>query len=284
MKSRYFLPLMIFALSVLMLSCGCAKTKHLVILHTNDSHSQIEPVRTGASAGLGGVDRRYEYFKEVKKENRAKNVLILDAGDYNQGTPFFTLFKGDAEVEIMNALGYDAAVLGNHELDNGQEELARRIKMLNFPTLCANYNFIGTPLEGLIQPYAIFKRGGLKIGVVGLTVRLNALVMVSALEGLEYKEPIPVANELAHMLKEEEKCDIVIALSHLGYTMNGPAYASDLTLAEQSRNIDIIIGGHTHTYLTKESIRQNLDGQDVIITQVGSKGEYVGRFDLTVEK
>ena len=184
----------------------------------------------------------------------------------------------------MNALGYDATTLGNHELDNGQEELARRIKMLNFPTLCANYDFTGTPLEGLIHPYAIFKRGGFKIGVIGVTVRLNSLVMASALEGLEYKEPVPVANELARMLKEEEKCDIVIALSHLGYTTNSSAHDADLSLAEKSRNIDIIIGGHSHTYLTKETIRQNLDGQDVIITQAGSKGEYVGRFDLTVGK
>lgn len=279
MRKKYLFLFPLFS-CIFFFSCGSARPKHIVILHTNDTHSQIEPMRIGSGAGFGGVERRYEYFQDVKKEN--KNVLILDAGDYNQGTPYFTVYKGDVEMELMNALGYDAAALGNHELDNGQEELARRLKMAKFPTLCANYDFTDTPLEDLIKPYTIFKRGGVKIGVIGVTVKLNTLVMASALEGMTYNDPIPIANDLAKMLKEEEKCDIVIVLSHLGYSSSNPNNASDLALAEKSRNIDIIIGGHSHTTLIEESIRKNLDGKDVIITQVGSRGEFVGRLDLKV--
>lgn len=262
-------------------SCASIGSKELVILHTNDTHSQIEPIRSGNGRGLAGVDRRGEYFKSVKKEH--KNVLILDAGDWDQGTPYFTLFKGDMEIELMNALGYEIVCLGNHEFDNGQEELARRLSMAKFQVVCANYDFSKTPLKDYVKPYTIVKKGGIKIGVIGLLANLRTLVSQKSREGMEYLDPVKVSNEIAQMLKEKEKCDIVIALSHLGYSSQNPKAPSDINLAKNSRNIDIIVGGHSHSYLKSEKIYQNLDGKDVIILQAGAKGEYVGRLDLKFE-
>lgn len=261
-------------------SCAGVDSKELVILHTNDTHSQIEAIRSGKGKGLGGVDRRAEYFEKVRSEN--KNVLILDAGDWNQGTPYFTVFKGDMEIELMNALGYDVACLGNHEFDNGQEELARRLAMADFPVVCANYDFSKSPtdLDNYVKPYTIIKKGGIKIGVFGLLVNIKSVVSAKSRDGLEYKDPVEVANEVAEMLKEEEKCDLVIALSHLGYSSQNPKVASDINLAKNTRNVDIIVGGHSHTFLKSEKVYQNLDGKDVIVLQAGAKGEYVGRLDI----
>lgn len=279
MRRRFIIGL---AVAVALLS-GCAGmgSKELVILHTNDTHSQIETIRTGRGKGLGGVDRRAEYIDQVRKDHR--NVLLLDAGDWDQGTPYFTVFKGDMEIELMNAMGYDAACLGNHEFDNGQEELARRLAMAEFPVVCANYDFSETPLADYVKPYVIIKKGGLKIGVFGLLVNINSNVSAKARQGLEFKNPVEVSNELAKMLKEEQKCDLVIALSHLGYSAYNPKAASDINLAQNTRNIDIIVGGHSHTFLKEEKIFQNLDGKDVVVLQAGAQGEYVGRLDLKFE-
>ncbi len=269
--------------AVILLCCiGCGP-KELVILHTNDTHSQIESIRTGKGAGKGGVDRRAEYFEKVRREN--KNVLILDAGDWNQGTPYFTVFKGDMEMELMNKLGYDVACLGNHEFDNGQQELARRLAMAEFPVVCANYDFSTSPsdLKNYVKPYVIINKGGIKIGVFGLLVNIKSLVAQKSRDALVYKDPVEVSNELAKMLKEEEKCNLVIALSHLGYRAYNPEAASDINLAKNTRNIDIIIGGHSHTFLKSEKVYQNLDGKDVIVLQAGAQGEYVGRLDLKFE-
>lgn len=271
----------IVAAVALLSSCASVGSKELVILHTNDTHSQIETIRSGYGKGLAGVDRRAEYFDQVRKEN--KNVLVLDAGDWDQGTPYFTVFKGDMEIELMNALGYDAACLGNHEFDNGQEELARRLAMAKFPIVCANYDFSETILAPYVKPYVVIKKGGLKIGIFGLLVNIKSNVSAKARKGLEYKDPIEVTNELAKMLKEEEKCDLVIALSHLGYSAQNPKAASDINLAKNTRNVDIIVGGHSHTFLKSEKIYQNPDGKDVIVLQAGAKGEYVGRLDLKFE-
>ena len=273
----------IILVAVILLCCiGCGP-KELVILHTNDTHSQIESIRTGNGAGKGGVDRRAEYFEKVRREN--KNVLILDAGDWNQGTPYFTVFKGDMEMELMNKLGYDVACLGNHEFDNGQQELARRLAMAEFPVVCANYDFSTSPsdLKNYVKPYVIINKGGIKIGVFGLLVNIKSLVAQKSRDALVYKDPVEVSNELAKMLKEEEKCDLVSALSHLGYSAYNPEAASDINLAKNTRNIDIIIGGHSHTFLKSEKVYQNLDGKDVIVLQAGAQGEYVGRLDLKFE-
>lgn len=263
--------LIVFPLSV-------AFGQDIVILHTNDTHSQIEPVRAGKGKGMGGIHRRAEYFKQVKAEN--ENVLILDAGDYNQGTPYFTVFKGDLEVELMNELGYDVATLGNHEFDNGMEELARRLAKAEYVTVCANYDFKGTPLEKYIKPYVIVEKGGRKIGVFGLLRDIRTLVSRQNSEGMVYHDIYDVADETAELLKEDEGCDIVIALTHIGYSAAGNG-ASDIELAKRTENIDIIIGGHSHTFLKSERIYQNREGEDVIVVQAGCSGEWVGRFDIS---
>ncbi len=251
----------------------------LVILHTNDTHSQIEPIRVGEGKGLGGIHRRAQYFINVKKE--CKNVLILDAGDYNQGTPYFTIFKGDLEIELMNTMGYDVVCIGNHEFDNGQVELARRLSKAKFKTVCANYDFSETPLAKYIKPYVIINRGGKKIGIFGLVCNLNTLVSAKSLEGMVFQDPFKVAQQMADLLKNGKKCDIVIALTHVGYSAPYPNQVSDLALAKASEDIDIIIGGHSHTILKSEKIVENEEGKDVIVVQDGSRGEYVGRFDIT---
>ncbi len=253
-----------------------AVSQNLVILHTNDTHSQIETMRTGSEAGTGGVHRRFEYFDQVHKEN--DNVLIVDAGDFSQGTPYFTVFKGDMEIELMNALGYDVVAVGNHEFDNGTEELARRLRNADFTAVCANYDFSDTPLSGIIKPYTIVEKAGKKIGIIGILTDLSIMVSKKNIEGLVYMDPISVSNKWAKYLKKKEKCDLIIVLSHIGYDEGN---VSDIILAENSKFIDIIIGGHSHTFLETEKIYKNLRGKDVLIVQNGDKGGWVGRFDIS---
>lgn len=267
----------ILLVSVLLLLCGTLYSQNLVILHTNDTHSQIEPIRVGKGNGAGGIHRRAEYFNQVKAEN--ENVLILDAGDYNQGTPYFTVFNGDLEIQLMNALGYEVVGIGNHEFDNGIEELARRLSKATFKTVCANYDFSGTPLEDLVEPYVIVNKGGKKIGIIGLTINVKTLVSAQNREGIVYNDVYDVANKLAKQLKNEDKCDLVIALTHIGYSAY-PNQVSDISLAENTSNIDIIIGGHSHTFLKSERIYKNKAGENVVVLQAGAQGEYVGRLDL----
>lgn len=255
------------------------QAQDLVILHTNDTHSQIEEIRVGRGAGAGGVHRRAEYFSQILSEYGKDHVLLLDAGDYNQGTPYFIVFKGDLEMEIMNSLGYEVVAIGNHEFDNGVEEFARRLSSAKFQTVCANYDFSGTALAPYVKPYTIVYKAGKKIGIFGLLANIKSLVASQNREGLVYLNPYETAQKWADYLKNEEKCDLVIALSHLGYS-GYPNQPCDINLARKTRNIDIIVGGHSHTFLKSEKIYPNLDGEDVIIVQVGAQGEYVGRLDI----
>lgn len=243
----------------------------LVILHTNDTHSQIIPEVAGSGKGLGGYERREKYINHIRATH--KNVLLVDAGDFSQGSPFFNIYKGDLEISLMNALHYEVSCIGNHEFDNGLSELARRIKNASFPFVCANYDFSQTPLNGVIQPYTIIRKAGKKIGIIGLIVNLNGLVSPKTLANMTYLDPVAVADSIGEKLVKEKKCDIVIALSHLGYS-------SDLKLAQKSSYIDIIIGGHSHTNLKEKKIVNNVTGKEVIVLQDGERGEYVGRLDL----
>ena len=268
-----------FILIVCLLLVSYMAAQDLVILHTNDVHSQMDPQESGSKAGLGGAERRAAYIAEVRKAHSGK-VIVLDAGDYNQGTPYFNLFGGKLEVALMNAMGYDAAALGNHEFDNGQEDLAKRLKKAKYTTVCANYSFAKTPLKRLVKPYTIIKRNGYKIGIIGVTVSLQGVVFAAAIKNLDFQNPVPVVNELAAFLKEKKKCDLVICLSHLGYDGGSSVRPSDVYLAEHSRNVDLIIGGHSHTLLLSPDIRKNLDGKEVPVVQADSRGAYVGRLDL----
>ena len=268
-------------LFALLLGVSGLYAQDLVILHSNDTHSQIEPQTVGENKGLGGYERRENYIEKVRKEY--PNVLLMDAGDYSQGTPYFTLFKGDVEIELMNALGYDVATIGNHEFDNGTAELARRVTMASFPIVCANYDFTGTALEGIIKPYTVIEKGGLKIGVIGVLTDIMSLVSPKNVKGIKYIEPYNVVNKLASKLKKKEKCDLVILLTHLGFDGGSKHAPSDDMVAAQSKDIDIIIGGHSHTYITEKKLVPNKNGKDVVIVTANEKGNYVGKLDLYLQ-
>ena len=271
--------IMLAALVLALLSSG-ASAQRLVVLHTNDSHSQIVPIRTGRDNGKGGVDRRLQFIDSVRAVYGKGKVLVLDAGDYNQGTPYFTVARGDLEVELMNVLGYEAVALGNHEFDNGQTELARRLSKTKFPTLCCNYDFSATPLARYIKPWTIIRRGGLKIGIVGATSRLENVVMASHLDNIVRLNAVDEVNRWAAYLKEKKNCDIVIFLSHLGYSGGSVENPSDTILAGESRNIDFIIGGHSHTFIKKPLIVKNKDGKDVVIVTAGCSGVEMGELKI----
>ena len=251
--------------------------KKIVILHTNDTHSRIEPLpETDRTApGKGGVVRRAAYIAQMRKDN--KNVLLFDAGDFLQGTPYFNLFKGEVEVEAMNRMKYDAATLGNHEFDYGLGVLEEVVRKARFPIVTSNYDFSQTGLAGLVKPYVVLKKDGVKIGVIGLGVQPKGLIAAENYKGMKYLDPVKTANELAQKLRTEYKCDMVVCLSHLGYTQ-------DLPLAEKTRNIDLIIGGHSHTYMKEPEIRKNADGKDVMIYQTNGRGVFTGRIDVELEK
>lgn len=264
--------------ALVIFSCSLdAHARKLVILHTNDTHSQIEVVRSGKGIGKGGVHQRAEFFAKIKAEN--ENVLILDAGDYNQGTPYFTIFKGDLEVQVMNELGYEVVTLGNHEFDNGLDELARRLRNAKYTTVCANYDFTDTPLKDIIKPYVVIERGGLKIGIFGITTDLKTLVAKQNIKGMVYEDAYEVTDAMALKLRKELGCDLVIALTHIGYS-GYPNQLSDINLAQKTENVDIIIGGHSHTFLKSEKIYKNRAGKDVVIVQAGAQGEYVGCLEI----
>lgn len=257
-----------------------ADAQKLVILHTNDTHSQIEPVRVGRTAGLGGVERRLQYINSVRKEYGKRNVLLLDAGDFNQGTPYYTVCGGELEMDLMNALKYDVLTLGNHEFDNGMEHLANRLKRARYTTVACNYDFTGTPLEKHVKPYAIVRRGGMKIGIVGAAPRLEGVVAKSFLEGIVPLDGLEQINRWADYLKEEKHCDLVILLSHLGYDGGSAEHPSDVLVAGASHNIDIVVGGHSHTYLKKAKEVENLDGRVVPVVQSAGQGTVVGTFKI----
>lgn len=267
---------------ILTIITGCTtiflNAQDLVILHTNDTHSQILPHKTLTGEYLGGYERREEYIKQIRSQH--KNVLLLDAGDFSQGTPFFNLYKGNVEIELMNALNYDAACIGNHEFDNGQQELARRINNAKFPIVCANYDLTKSPLQKCVKPYTIIEKGGKKIGIIGFILNVKGIISPSNFETIKYKNPIPIADSLAKMLKQEQHVDLVIALTHNGFNEGSPSNPGDLRIAKETKYIDIIVGGHSHTPLEDKYIVKNKDNQEVIVLQDGEKGDYVGRLDI----
>ncbi|MCK9304559.1 MAG: metallophosphatase [Bacteroidales bacterium] len=263
---------------ILIFNLTVTSAQDLVILHTNDTHSNIESLVSGRNKGYGGVQRRANYIDSVRKMH--PDVLLLDAGDYNQGTPYYTLFRGEVEVKLNNAMGYDVISLGNHEFDNGVQELAERLKKAEYTTVCANYNFKNTPLEGLVKPYTIINKGGKKIGILGLLLDLDGYVNRKNRENLIFRKPVETANKIARILRQREKCDLVIALTHIGFDADNERQLSDQTLAKYSKNIDIIIGGHSHTFLEKPVVIKNRHGKGVIVNQAGTAGVFVGRLDI----
>ena len=254
-----------------------AQAQDLVILHMNDTHSHVDPERSGKYAGMGGAIEQAAYIDEVRSEVGKKNVLLVHAGDFSQGTSYFTELGGDMEISLLNAMGYDAVALGNHEFDNGMEELARRLKNLKAVPVCANYDFTGTPLEKLVKPYTIVKKAGRKIGIIGLLPDLMDVVDASIASQITFIAPDKVVDEYAAYLKDEKDCDLVVVLSHLGY--EGEPY-TDRELVAVTRNVDVIVGGHSHTKLKDKKVFKNVDGEDVVIVTDWKWGLQIGRLDI----
>lgn len=258
--------------------------KQLVILHTNDTHSAIMPVgkyESNADVSCrGGFVRRAAVINEERKRN--PELLLFDSGDFSQGSTYYTLFKGQVEIGLMNIMGYDAATLGNHEFDFGLENMAKVAKAAKFPIVCSNCDFTGTCVEGLIKPYTVIERGGLKIGVMGLAPVIDGLVMKENIEGVKYIDAVEAANKTAKLLKDELDCDVVICLSHLGWSL-APSM-DDQQLIARTRGIDIVLGGHSHTFFTELERVDNLDGKPVPVNQNGNLGAFVGRLEVSLDK
>ena len=249
----------------------------ITILHTNDMHSHIHPFTSGRNKGLGGMAQRAGIINKIRTQE--EHVLLLDAGDIFQGTPYFNFYEGELEFKLMSQMKYDAATLGNHDFDNGLIGLKKQLPYAKFPFLIANYDFSNTILKNTFQPYKIFNKGGINIGVFGLGIKLEGLVPKKLYQETIYQDPIEKANYYASLLKKKKKCHLVICLSHLGFKYKTKKI-SDINLAKKTRNIDLIIGGHTHTFL-KEPIEQlNLDKKRVLINQVGWAGINLGKIDF----
>ena len=288
MKRRNFIQNIVLGTGTLLVSPSLfsqenlKKKKRLVILHTNDTHSTIEPFPSKHSKfpNMGGVSKRHTILQKIRSEE--EHVLLLDAGDIFQGTPYFNTFNGELEMKLMSLLQYDAATMGNHDFDIGLEGFLNAQQFANFPFLCANYDFSETILSGKTKAYHIFHKAGIKIGVFGIGVALKGLVPMDKYGNTRYLDPISTANKIASELKSKS-CDLVICLSHLGFEYENKNINSDRKLAAETQNIDIILGGHTHTFFDKPLVLKNSKNKDVLINQVGWGGVYLGRIDIDVE-
>lgn len=261
-----------------------AAQKKLTILHTNDVHSHIDPFPADDPKfpDKGGAARRATLIEKIRNEE--DNVLLLDAGDIFQGTPYFNYYGGELEMKLMSMMKYDLGTMGNHDFDNGIDGFYKQLPNASFEFVSANYDFKNTILNGIVKPYKIFHKNGIKVGIFGLGVELNGLVDKKLSKETVYLNPVEVTQDMTRILKQEQKCDVVICLSHLGFAYdNDPEKICDVKLARATKDIDIIIGGHTHTFLKKPHIEKNTAGQEVMINQVGCYGVNVGRIDITLQ-
>lgn len=264
-------------------SASAQADKELLIFHTNDMHSRVEPFSDDYQdtllAGKAGMVRRATFISRQRKEH--PDLLLFDSGDFSQGTPYYNMFKGEVEIKLMNAMKYDAGTIGNHEFDFGLDNMARLFKMADFPIVCANYDVRGTVLEGLVKEYTVIEREGVRIGVFGLGAPLDGLVAAHCYGNVKYEDPVSEAQRIADILKNQEKCDLVICLSHLGWMED---QFSDIELIENTRNIDVVLGGHSHSYFTEPKFYKNLDGVDVPVQQMGKNAAFVGKMVLKLQK
>ncbi|MBZ9730512.1 metallophosphatase [Salegentibacter sp. JZCK2] len=256
--------------------------KHITILHTNDVHSHIEPFGPDDSRNpnMGGAARRATLIQQIRNKN--PNTLLLDAGDIFQGTPYFNFYGGELEFKLMSKMKYDASTLGNHDFDNGIDGLYSQLPHAEFDFISSNYDFSNTVMDGHTQKHKVFTKDGVKIGVFGLGIELQGLVNDNLYKETKYLDPVEIAQDMTRILKEEKNCDLVICLSHLGYDYSHDKI-SDIKLAKATENIDLIIGGHTHTFLDKPTIETNKAGKKVLVNQVGCYGLYLGRIDFYLD-
>ena len=264
-----------------------AQERQVYILHTSDTHSRIEPIDPQAAdpnAGQGGIVRRSTLVKAFRQEH--PGTLLLDCGDFSQGTPYYNMFQGELEVRAMNLMGYDAATIGNHEFDFGLDNMARLYRLATFPVVCANYDVTGTVLEGLVQPYVVLEREGVRIGIFGLGPKLEGLVQADKCAGIVYSDPSTAAQAVTDRLRDDEHCDLVICLSHLGILRTDEEDVNgefDNTLARRTHGIDLILGGHTHTYMDEARWYDNATGQAVPVMHIGKSGVQLSQTCLTLE-
>lgn len=251
----------------------------LRVVHTNDTHSCIMPISPHSSdtalADKGGMVRRAALLRNLRAEDA--DLLLFDSGDFSQGSAYYNLYKGEVEVRLMNEMRYDAATIGNHEFDFGMDNMARIFRMADFPIVCANYHFEGTVLEGLVQPYVVLERKGLRIGVFGLGTQLEGMVAEDNYKGVVYEDPIAAANRVTDILKNKEHCDLIVCLSHLGWDIEG---VDDTEVIPASHGMDLVLGGHSHSYFEHPEVVKDADGRNVYCNQMGKHGRYVGILDL----
>jgi 5'-nucleotidase len=279
MKKGFILYINIF---ILLIGLSAQQNVKLVILHTNDTHSQLEPTDTNAlkSPDMGGYSRRMGVINQIRKQE--EQVLLVDAGDFSQGTPYYNFFKGRVEVESYNMMGYDAIALGNHEFDNGMDTLSAILSLADFPVVVSNYDVSKSSISAYVKPYIILKKGKIRVGIMGLGVNPVGLIMENNYKGIGYKDPVKTAQDISSILKKREKCDVIVCLSHLGSDSTS-TNVNDFDVASQSEYIDVIIGGHSHTLL--ENVKTtNVKGKNVLIAQMGKSGLYLGRIDLLLKK
>jgi 5'-nucleotidase len=264
-------------------SLASPKITKLTILHTNDVHSRIDPFPMDGSKneGLGGVARRSKLIAEIRAQE--PNLLLLDSGDIFQGTPYFNFFGGELEIKLMTKMGYDATTIGNHDFDGGLDGLVRQLPHASFPFINCNYDFSNTPMSGKTVPFKVFNKSGLRIGVLGVGIALQGLVPQKLYGDTRYLDPVIEANKVASRLRNEEKCDYIICLSHLGYKYED-TQVDDIKFARNSSNIDLILGGHTHTFMKEPDFISNTENKPVMINQVGWAGIVLGRIDVMFEK
>ncbi|WP_161891480.1 metallophosphoesterase [Pontibacter russatus] len=264
-------------------SAEAAQSINLTILHTNDQHSRIDPFPDDGRkyGGMGGMARRATLVEQIRKQE--PNVLLLDAGDIWQGTPYFNFFGGELEYKLMSDMQYDAATLGNHDFDNGLEGLEKQLPHAAFPFISANYDFSGTILKGRFQPYKVFEKQGVRVGVFGLGIELEGLVGKNNYGETLYNDPVAVAREMVQELRAAQKCNLVICLSHLGYSYKEEKI-DDLKLAGQVAGIDLILGGHTHTFLEQPELVRHESGHETLVNQVGWSGLFLGRIDFAFNR
>ncbi len=273
----------IFMALFLLLPATMMAQKELTILHTNDTHSTIMPLNKQLAdtmlAGRGGFIRRIAMLKEERKKD--PDLLYFDSGDFSQGSPYYNIYKGEVEVGLMNQMGIDASTIGNHEFDFGLENLARLFRMANFPILCSNYDFTGTPVEGLTKDYIILKRKGVKIGVFALDPMMEGLVSTQNFPGVKYLDPIETAKKMVELLRNEQKCDMVILVSHMGWELDT---VSDGDIVSATKGIDLVLGGHSHTYMTELMYVNNAEGKPIPVDQNGKHGIYIGKLKVKLDK
>lgn len=270
-------------LLVVAMSAQAQKNKQLVIIHSNDTHSCIFPLNPNLAdtllAGRGGYLRRVAMLEQERRQN--PGLLYIDSGDFSQGSPYYTLFKGDVEIEMMNLMRCDASTIGNHEFDFGLENMARIFRKAKFPILCSNYDFTGTPVEGTVKKWTIVKRNGIRIGLFALCPEMIGLVDTAKCQGVKYLDPVTVADYTATFLKRAKKCDVVICVSHLGWDNRG---MNDQIMLAGTHDVDLVLGGHSHTYMKELYYSKNAEGKLIPVDQNGKHGIYIGRLVLDCAK